>query len=332
VTARFDTIALEQVGPDRVRISGTRGEPPPATLKVAMNEVGGFRKDMGVALTGLDVEAKAQLVEEAFWEACPYGPDDYQSVTTRLVRTDKPDPASNEEATAVWRITLKDPDERKVGRAVVNAVTEIALATIPGFYGVSGSPSPGGPYGVYRRRRSRRRGPQHVVVLDGDVTVSTRSHPIGPAHRSSAPRVRRACRAARASPSHSGRSSAPVRATRAAMRTSGSSPERRGLAWLDDSLSVARLKELLPETAPLVVDRFAFPALRSLNFVIHGLLKKVSPPRPARTPRRRASASGPAAGWSSCQRRCSRGPRRDRDESARRDGARPSRWWTGSAP
>ena len=29
VTARFDTIGLEQVGPDRVRISGVVGEPPP---------------------------------------------------------------------------------------------------------------------------------------------------------------------------------------------------------------------------------------------------------------------------------------------------------------
>jgi len=48
----------------------------------------------------------------------PYGPDDYQSVTTRLVRTDKPDPASNEEATAVWRITLKDPtNARSAGRS-----------------------------------------------------------------------------------------------------------------------------------------------------------------------------------------------------------------------
>jgi len=74
-----------------------------------------------VALTGLDVEAKAQLVEEAFWEACPYGPDDYQSVTTRLVRTDKPDPASTRRPPPSGAITLKDPDERKVGRAVVNA-------------------------------------------------------------------------------------------------------------------------------------------------------------------------------------------------------------------
>ncbi len=30
VVAHFDTIRLAQDGPDRVRISGTRGSPPPA--------------------------------------------------------------------------------------------------------------------------------------------------------------------------------------------------------------------------------------------------------------------------------------------------------------
>src|SRR4051812_32202652 len=100
VTARFDTVALEQVAPDRVRISGAKGEPPPSTLKVAMNSLGGFRTDLGIALVGLDVEAKAALVEEAFWAACPYGPEDFADVTTTLVRTDKADPASNEEAVA----------------------------------------------------------------------------------------------------------------------------------------------------------------------------------------------------------------------------------------
>ena len=74
VSARFDTIRLEQVGRDRVRIHATKGEPPPATLKVAMNEIGGYRKDLSVALTGLDIEAKARLVEDAFWVACPFGP------------------------------------------------------------------------------------------------------------------------------------------------------------------------------------------------------------------------------------------------------------------
>src|SRR5438309_1988668 len=46
VVASFDTVALAQEGPDRVRISGTRGSPPPPTLKVALNFLGGYRNTM----------------------------------------------------------------------------------------------------------------------------------------------------------------------------------------------------------------------------------------------------------------------------------------------
>ena len=80
VTARFDTIRLDEIAPDRVRISGIAGEPPPPTLKVAMNELGGYRNDLAVALTGLDVDAKAAVVEAAFWAACPFAPGDFASV------------------------------------------------------------------------------------------------------------------------------------------------------------------------------------------------------------------------------------------------------------
>jgi hypothetical protein len=47
-----------------------------------------------------------------------------------------------------------------------------------------------------------------------------------------------------------------------------------GWAWLDAFLSVERLRELLPELAPLPIDRHRLPALRSLNFVVHGLLEE----------------------------------------------------------
>jgi hypothetical protein len=47
-----------------------------------------------------------------------------------------------------------------------------------------------------------------------------------------------------------------------------------GWAWLDGFLTVDRLRALLPETAGLAVDRYRLPALRSLNFVIHGLLQE----------------------------------------------------------
>ena len=62
VTARFDSIGLSADGPDRVRISGVRGEPPPPTLKVSLNSIGGFRNSATFVLTGLDIEAKAELV------------------------------------------------------------------------------------------------------------------------------------------------------------------------------------------------------------------------------------------------------------------------------
>ena len=62
VTLRMDSIELSPDGTDRVRIDGVRGEPPPPTLKVSLNSIGGFRNAMTFVLTGLDIDAKADLV------------------------------------------------------------------------------------------------------------------------------------------------------------------------------------------------------------------------------------------------------------------------------
>jgi hypothetical protein len=45
-------------------------------------------------------------------------------------------------------------------------------------------------------------------------------------------------------------------------------------AWLDATLTTERLRALLPEAAELAIDRHRLPALRSLNFVLHGLLEE----------------------------------------------------------
>lgn len=281
VTARFDTVSLEVVETDRVRVHGVKGEPPPSTLKVAMNELGGFRNDMAVALVGLDIEQKAQLVEEAFWAACPYEPEDFASVATKVVRTDKDDPASNEEAVASWRITLKDMDERKVGRAVSNAMIEMALATIPGFFAVSGGAREARPYGVYRPALvDAALLPQHVVILGGSRTVVDST---APSTVVSVPLT-----------AHGGADGTETRREWGATvrvplgRVVGArSGDKGGNAnlgvfartddaweWIDGFLTVERLKELLPETGPLEVDRHPLPNIRSINFVVHGLLQE----------------------------------------------------------
>jgi hypothetical protein len=276
VTTRFDTIQLEQVAPDRVRMHGIQGEPPPTTLKVCINRSGGFRNDMSVCLTGLDIEAKAKLVEEAFWEACPFAPADYAQVTTRLSRTDRPDPESNEQAVAILKISAKDPDAEKVGRGFSNAVIELALASIPGFFGVGGGPGAGRPFGVYEPACIPAEAvPQEVVLLGGETRQVSSVIPPGETSVTPAP-----------GPGAAAPGGPTVRAPLGAVvgARSGDKGGNANLgvfarsddawAWLDAFLSVERLCELLPEVAPLQVDRHRLPAIRSLNFVVHGLLEE----------------------------------------------------------
>ena len=45
-------------------------------------------------------------------------------------------------------------------------------------------------------------------------------------------------------------------------------------AWLDRFLTVDRLRDLLPETAALEIDRYRLANIWSLNFVVHGLLEE----------------------------------------------------------
>ncbi|MGA1052712.1 MAG: acyclic terpene utilization AtuA family protein [Ilumatobacteraceae bacterium] len=281
VTTRFDTIEVDQVGPDRVRISGTQGEPPPSTLKVAMNEWGGYRNDVVVALTGLDVDEKAALVERAFWANLPYPADDYDAVVSRVVHTGKDDPTSNEEATSQWRLTVKDRDERKCGRPVFDATIELALATIPGFYALHASSGAAQPYGVYRPAVvPAGLVPQHVVMLGADGTVADRTvvESVAPPGEVSI--------VGRPGPSVAA-PGGPTRRVPLGTVAGARSGDKGGnanlgvftrddaaWAWLDSFLTVERFRALLPETDGLEVLRYRFPAIRSLNFVIVGLLEE----------------------------------------------------------
>ncbi|MEL6981597.1 MAG: acyclic terpene utilization AtuA family protein [Actinomycetota bacterium] len=273
VTARFDTVELEQIAPDRVKISGTKGQAPPDTLKVAMNEVGGYRNSFSLALTGLDVEDKARFAQAAFWDACPYEPDDFDSIVSRVILTNKPDPASQEEATAIWRVTVKDQDERKVGRAFSNAMTHTGLSSIPGLYGLSGGPGAGSVFGVYRPATVPAALVPQYVHLDGQTRQIESVNPTGPAVEvdvdapatldPDAPAIEAAI--GRIVGTRSGDKGGDANLGVYALSDAG-------WRWHDAALTTDLLRQLLPETADLPIERHRFPAIRSLNFVIRGLL------------------------------------------------------------
>ena len=274
VTSRFDTIELDTVGRDRVRISGVRGENPPETLKVSMNSWGGFRSDLAIALTGVDIGAKAELIERAFWRNCRHQPEDFASVTTTVVRTDKDDPASNEEAVASWRITVKDPDQRKT-TAIGSAMNDLALASIPGFFGLK-TGGLGKPFGVHTSGLvPRDLVPQHVVLRGESRTVIDSDAPSsGPSVTPAAPHI--------PAPPNGETMRLPLGAlagTRSGDKGGNANVgifvrSAEAYGWLEDFLTIDRLRQLMPEAADAQVERFVLPNILSINFVIHGILQE----------------------------------------------------------
>ena len=181
VTARMDTIELSADGPDRVRISGVLGEPPPPTLKVSLNAIGGFRNSMTFVLTGLDIEAKAELVRRQLESALTVKPAELQWT---LARTDHTDADTEEAASALLHCVVRDPDPANVGRQFSSAAVELALASYPGFH-VTAPPGDGQVYGVFTAGYVDAARVPHVAVhADGsrnDITCATDTLELAPA-------------------------------------------------------------------------------------------------------------------------------------------------------
>ncbi len=287
VVAHFDTITLGQDGPHRVRISGTRGSPPPATAKVAINFLGGYRNTMTMVLTGLDIEEKAAWAEEELFGILG-GREQFADVDVRLLRFDRPDAPTNEQATAHLRITVKDPDPRRVGRRFSNATMELALGGYAGFH-TTAPPAPESAYGVYWPALVPAAGVPHAVVLpDGTTVPIAPTTPAGDGPSGLSPGPASPTAGSAGVPGNTFRSPAaegPTLAAPLGRICAARSGDKGGNAnigiwardpaaypWLRDYLTVDRLRTLLPECAPLGVRRFELPNLNALNFVIAGLL------------------------------------------------------------
>jgi hypothetical protein len=272
-TLRLDTVALSRQGPDRVAITGVRGEAPPATTKVATTALGGFRNEISFLLTGLDIERKAALLEAQLRDALQPGPAELQF---RLARTDHPDADTEAAASATLTAVAWDVDPNKVGRAFSSAAVELALGTYPGASPMA-PPSSGGPYGVYRAvylaneqvpHRAHRPDGVEVDIAPPTVTVEPTvdpSQPGGTVDPETGPtrRVPLGTLFGARSGDKGGSANVGVWAETDA-----------GYAWLATRLTKTKLRELLPETAGLEVRRYELPNLRAVNFVIEDLLGK----------------------------------------------------------
>ncbi|MCX2932393.1 DUF1446 domain-containing protein [Mycobacterium sp. CVI_P3] len=274
VVAHFDTLTVRQDGPDRVRVAGATGSPPPPTLKVAMNYVGGYRNTMTMVLTGLDIEDKAAWAVDELFDILG-GRSSFDDVDIQLLRYDKPDPRAMSEATAHLRVTVKDRDRTKVDRAFSNAVVELYVAGYPGFHTTT-PPSSASEFGVYWPTLVPASLVEHVVVhADGSRQAIPHSGQTADRRDGSAVPV------APTAPIDFGPTSRLPLGTVAAARSGDKGGNANVGVWTDTDdrwewlhahLTVDRFRDLVTETQGLQVLRYEFANLKALNFVIVGFL------------------------------------------------------------
>ncbi|MGB3371244.1 MAG: acyclic terpene utilization AtuA family protein [Rhodococcus sp. (in: high G+C Gram-positive bacteria)] len=270
VTARIDSAILSTVASDRVRISGVQGEPPPPTLKVSLNALGGFRNEFTLILTGLDIDAKAELAQKQFEAWLPARPTE---LDWTLVRTDKPDADTEETASALLRCVARDSDPNMVGRQFSSVAVELALASYPGF-SLTAPPGNGAPYGVFTAGYVDAAEVPHVAVLpDGtrrDVPQASDTKELEPLQEPELPKARPDEPTIRV----------PLGTIAAARSGDKGGNANVGVwvrtddefSWLAAVLTVDQLKVMLPEAKALTVTRHVLPHLRAVNFVIEGIL------------------------------------------------------------
>jgi hypothetical protein len=68
VSCDFRAVRMEQVGPERVLVTGARGRPPTGTYKVSATAPAGFKVAGQLTLLGIDAPAKARRTGEALLE------------------------------------------------------------------------------------------------------------------------------------------------------------------------------------------------------------------------------------------------------------------------
>jgi hypothetical protein len=281
VTTDLTSITLAQAGTDRVAVTGVRGTPPPSRLKVAVNELGGFRNSCEFVLTGLDIDAKAAWLQD---QVAPSLDGIEHAWST--YRMPEPDSPTEEGAACLLRLTAWAPTPDPLGKAFTEPLIALALASYPGFH-VTAPPARPTPYGVYRAEYVDRSAVAHTVVAlwkEGDGSREQVADP--PAYAEPEPRL-----GLRPSPypapsdslnrrlplgtfvhARSGDKGGDANLGLWVTRDEGSEKYDARVTWLTKLITPQKVRELLPEAADLDVEVYPLPNLGGVNVLVRGLL------------------------------------------------------------
>ena len=276
VTTDLSAVRVSQAGPDRVEVSGAVGSPPPPTTKVAMFAQIGWQIVMNVFITGLNVQAKAALIEAQVRHLTA------DSEIGRIDFTQVGAPATNPrtqwEATVMLRIMATASDREALEEPNFAAkVHSLYLSNIPGFYHDTGAVRISHPWAriEFWPALLPLKVANHWAVLDDGrripIEASTQTQP-----STQPPTVEPAAQRVAA-----GETRTLPLGTVAYARSGDKGgncnvgiwvSDDKAWPWLRDALSTHALRLLLPEYADVEIVRHEFPLLRAVHFVLRGLL------------------------------------------------------------
>jgi hypothetical protein len=245
---------------------------------VCVNELGGFRNQMEFVLTGLDIDEKAAWLRAQLEARLAADPP--AEVSWSLGSRPAPDADSEEAASCLLRVVVKDPSAEVVGKAFSAAAVELALASYPGFT-LTAPPGRESPYGIYRPAyvdRSEVTETVHVVggtevVVEQAIDVAAVPD-VDLVGTTAAPFADSPTRCVPLGTFVHARSGDKGGDANVGLWVGGERDELRDrrVEWLLHLITPDHVRRMVPEAKDLVVEVFALPNLGGVNVLIRGLL------------------------------------------------------------
>ena len=109
VIAQIDGARLEEIGKNRVRLSGIRGTAPPPTSKLGICVFGGWQAELSAYCAGLDTDGKIALMKDQILREI--NPADFTTFSIEAYGTASQNPKSQKDCTVQIRMFAQTPSK-----------------------------------------------------------------------------------------------------------------------------------------------------------------------------------------------------------------------------
>lgn len=275
VTVDFGSINVEQVGPDRVEISGVRGAAPTDLLKVSMSHTDGYKATGSLMVCGPDARAKSEAFADILFGRLP----EFEHTLTEYVGGDSTwgglSPAP-EPAEVLLRCGVRDHDRAKIGE-FSKMLAAVVLSGPPGVAVTGGRPAIQEVVAYWPCLIPRELCSAEVSVFGGDSSPVDETVPFkgatGPG------RVEAGSAVYDFTPVELTGNLIEAKLADIAHGRSGDKGDTCNIGviarhpaiypWLVDNLTAQRVKHAFAGICHGEVERFEVPNIEALNFLLH---------------------------------------------------------------